>query len=225
MAQAITADRRSEVEHNPGRFAATREDPAKGAQTREERAWAEAMTVTAEIEDGVATGRYFVESESGRSYTVDLTDTSCSCPDWKCNCQGENKCKHFQRVAIEITQSGLAAPNEEVFEFAVNDVVCADWSEGEGPKDVILGVVTSIEEVNGQIIVGVTDYHADNYALGKTYDCAPEWIYTPDSEESTEETDDETDDEVPPGKQCVMCPQKAENPAEHGALCTDCKPE
>ncbi|HET7325437.1 MAG TPA: SWIM zinc finger family protein, partial [Halococcus sp.] len=71
--------------------------PARAA-----RAWTERMAVTA-----LGEGRYGVESQSGATYTVDLSRGRCSCPDHEI--RGE-RCKHLRRVAIEITEKRVPPP-------------------------------------------------------------------------------------------------------------------
>jgi hypothetical protein len=60
------------------------------------------MAVTA-----LGDGRYAVDSESGRSYVVDLPAATCTCPDHEI--RGE-RCKHVRRVALEITLGRVPAP-------------------------------------------------------------------------------------------------------------------
>ncbi|MFC7155919.1 SWIM zinc finger family protein [Halomarina halobia] len=52
-------------------------------------------------------GVYDVHSQSGNTYTVDLLDGICSCPDNQF--RGE-RCKHVRRVALEITGGRVPAP-------------------------------------------------------------------------------------------------------------------
>ncbi|WP_254542983.1 SWIM zinc finger family protein [Halomarina pelagica] len=52
-------------------------------------------------------GIYDVHSQSGNTYTVDLVDGVCSCPDNQF--RGE-RCKHVRRVALEITGGRVPAP-------------------------------------------------------------------------------------------------------------------
>jgi ribosomal protein L37E len=90
----------------------TRNTPASQAESlvpdldemtpRAARAWRERMAVSA-----LGGGRYAVETESGGSYTVDLPQKHCSCPDH--TMRGE-RCKHLRRVAIEITEGRLPQP-------------------------------------------------------------------------------------------------------------------
>jgi hypothetical protein len=223
MAQAdnsVRFPRQKVVTHNPARFPGV---PAR-EDTRASRARTQGMTVQAKTDDGIATGVYTVESESGSTYEVDMNEGECTGPD--SSIYG-NTCKHQRRVALEIQYGGLAAPGEQVFEFGVNDVVVVDWSEGEGPKDTVIGVVTNISESGEDTIISVTDYDSDEFELGKTYDCAPGWVEPIEKarEKTESEEADNTDEKVPPGKQCTMCDQRAENPQEHGALCSDCKPD
>lgn len=69
---------------------------------RSVRAWVEAMAVSS-----LGSGRYRVEGESGRIYTVDLPEGVCTCPDR--TIRGE-RCKHLRRVAIEVNEGRLPPP-------------------------------------------------------------------------------------------------------------------
>lgn len=70
------------------------------------------MAVTA-----VGGGIYEVESDSGNSYSIDLLDGKCSCPDHQM--RGE-RCKHIRRVALEITGGRVPAPGRR----AVDCLAC-----------------------------------------------------------------------------------------------------
>jgi hypothetical protein len=73
-----------------------------GMRERATRAWTERMAVSA-----LGDGRYAVDSQSGATYTVDLPQKRCSCPDHAI--RGE-RCKHLRRVAIEITEGRVPPP-------------------------------------------------------------------------------------------------------------------
>jgi hypothetical protein len=64
----------------------------------------------------------------------------------------------------------------EDYHFSENDYVSVDWTEGQGPKDEITGIVESIHRSAGETVVGVTDYGDENFPQGRQYDSAPEWI-------------------------------------------------
>jgi hypothetical protein len=51
-------------------------------------------------------GQYVVEGARGNTYTVDLEDSLCTCPDHTFR---GGRCKHLRRVAIEINE-GLVPP-------------------------------------------------------------------------------------------------------------------
>jgi hypothetical protein len=55
-------------------------------------------------------GRYAVESKRDVTYVVDLDARRCSCPDHEIR---GVRCKHMRRVAIEITEGRLPAPEEQ----------------------------------------------------------------------------------------------------------------
>jgi predicted nucleic acid-binding Zn finger protein len=48
-----------------------------------------------------AGGQYAVYSESGNTYTVDIVEGTCSCPEYHEN-KPNNDCKHRRRVEMEI---------------------------------------------------------------------------------------------------------------------------
>jgi hypothetical protein len=169
-ANSVPLANRTKVEHNPARF--PRRD-LTAESTRQDRAQAEGMVVQAIVENGVATGLYEVESESGSQYTVDVEEGRCSCPDHQ---NRDAKCKHIQRVALEMQYAGLVEPGDRVYDFDVNDVVHVDWSEGMGPEEDVIGVVTEVSESGGETIVTVVDHNSEEFVPGKTYDCAPEWV-------------------------------------------------
>jgi hypothetical protein len=52
--------------------------------------------------------RYVVETEGG-TYVVDLERRSCTCPDHAIR---GSRCKHLRRVAIEVTERRVPAPDE-----------------------------------------------------------------------------------------------------------------
>ncbi|WP_368409266.1 SWIM zinc finger family protein [Halomarina litorea] len=58
-------------------------------------------------------GIYEVDSDSGNTYSVDLLESRCSCPDHQM--RGE-RCKHIRRVALEITGGRLPAPGQRAVE-------------------------------------------------------------------------------------------------------------
>jgi len=54
-------------------------------------------------------GRYDVVVRGGAAYTVDLPAGSCTCPD---HTYRGSRCKHLRRVAIDVTEGRIPAPNE-----------------------------------------------------------------------------------------------------------------
>jgi hypothetical protein len=228
MVEAINA--RTEVSHNPNRL-----PDIDSENTRENRARTTKMNVSAEVEGHQATGRYSVESESGSTYLVDLRDEEnvdgdvelCDCMDYHVNLGKDGKCKHARRVALEIQFGGLVSPGEWV--LPMNEVVTVDWSKGEGPRDVIIGVLTGMDESDGQTVLEVTDYHADDCELGKVYYCTPEWIFDDGDSNERDTTaspeSDESDMSVPEGQKCSMCDESAVNPEHSAPLCEEHHPE
>lgn len=93
---------------------------------RSARAWTEAMAVRA-----LGAGRYAVESQSGATYLVNLPRSDCTCPDHEI--RGE-RCKHLRRVAIEVTEGNLPAPDERVGVCAVCGVETFVPLTASGPQ-------------------------------------------------------------------------------------------
>lgn len=73
-------------------------------EPRTRRALSEDMTVRF-LERGP---RYAVESESGRTYEVDVEAETCSCPDYATR---EVFCKHLRRVDLEIRAGVTPGPD------------------------------------------------------------------------------------------------------------------
>lgn len=144
---------------------------------RAARAWTEKMAVSSL--DG---GLYAVESESGRSYVVDLPERRCTCPD--STYRGE-RCKHMRRVALEITEGRVPAPGYE----AVTCRACGERAfvrEGalelcEGCRLPIGTAVRDRERGDLLVVVDVTDERADSVALagGTVADYGPNTAYPP----------------------------------------------
>jgi len=74
------------------------------------RAWTEEMAVTP-----MGGGCYRVDSESGRTYTVDVPGRRCTCADHRYR---GAQCKHLRRVAIEITRKRVPPPGKRAAECA-----------------------------------------------------------------------------------------------------------
>ena len=55
-------------------------------------------------------GIYSVTSESGETYTVDVIDETCTCPDYQKR-EPEDGCKHVRRVAIETEEETVPRPD------------------------------------------------------------------------------------------------------------------
>lgn len=60
-------------------------------------------------------GRYAVDTEGG-TYVVDLDGQSCTCPDHQIR---GARCKHLRRVAIEVTETRVPAPDQRTAICAV----------------------------------------------------------------------------------------------------------
>jgi hypothetical protein len=125
------------------------------------------MAVTA---TGEAT--YTVESASGETYTVDLDDSTCTCPDHEIR---DERCKHLRRVAIEINQ-GLVPPPGKVREPCA---ACGEAAFVDPDADLPLcldchlepgDTVRDRETDDILVVAAVTDRHADAVPIedGKT---------------------------------------------------------
>jgi sugar phosphate isomerase/epimerase len=71
------------------------------------------------------------------------------------------------------------APSFEEYDFDRGDHVRADWTDGDGPLDAVVGTVTEISCSGGNVIVAVEaddDQYPDRSIYGGTHDCAPEWV-------------------------------------------------
>lgn len=67
----------------------------------------------------------------------------------------------------------------EGYEFDKGDRVRVDWTDGQGPRDEIVGTVRDIGRSAGEIIVSVDadpDQYPDGSCYGGTHDCAPDWV-------------------------------------------------
>jgi len=60
-------------------------------------------------------GRYVVETAGG-TYVVDLEDGACTCPDHAIR---DARCKHLRRVAMEVSDGAVPAPDERTGACAV----------------------------------------------------------------------------------------------------------
>ena len=84
--------------------------PGRDDDERAERARTEPMTVRP-----LRDGRYVVETDGG-TYVVDVERGTCTCPDHAI--RGAH-CKHLRRVAIEINEGTVPAPDERTAVCAV----------------------------------------------------------------------------------------------------------
>ncbi|WP_109745704.1 SWIM zinc finger family protein [Salinigranum rubrum] len=132
--------------------------PPAGATGRALRARTEPMTVRP-----LRDRRYVVETEGG-TYVVDLDRRTCTCPDHAIR---GSRCKHLRRVAIEVTERRVPAPDERPSVCAVCgreafvpfDSTGAQLCDRHAhrPGD----VVTDRETGSALLVVGVTTERAD----------------------------------------------------------------
>jgi hypothetical protein len=78
----------------------------EGTDRRDERARSETMDIALLKQGGI----YSVTSESGETYTVDIIDDTCTCPDYQ-DREPEDGCKHVRRVAIEVEEETVPRPD------------------------------------------------------------------------------------------------------------------
>lgn len=135
-------------------------DEAADHDDRSARAKREPMTVRP-----LRDRRYVVETEGG-TYVVALETGTCSCPDHEIR---GSRCKHLRRVAIEVTDGRLPAPDERVGVCAVCGIETVVPFETSGPQlcerhDFERGEAVRDRETGTLLIVArVTDRRADEY--------------------------------------------------------------
>ena len=145
---------------------------AEGDDGRSERAKREPMTVRP-----LRDRRYVVETDGG-TYVVALDAGTCSCPDHEI--RGE-RCKHLRRVAIEVTEGNLPAPDERVGVCAVCGVETFVPLTASGPQlcerhGFERGDAVRDRETGKLLVVTrVTDRRADEYRTdeGRPIDAYP----------------------------------------------------
>ncbi|MFC5278061.1 SWIM zinc finger family protein [Halorubrum rubrum] len=139
---------------------------------RSERAKREPMTVRP-----LRDRRYVVETDGG-TYVVALDAGTCSCPDHEI--RGE-RCKHLRRVAIEVTEGRIPAPDERVGVCAVCGVETFVPFAASGPRlcerhDFERGDAVYDRETGKLLVVTrVTARRADEYRTdeGRTIEAYP----------------------------------------------------
>ncbi|WP_136589895.1 SWIM zinc finger family protein [Salinigranum halophilum] len=132
--------------------------PSAGTTGRALRARTEPMTVRP-----LRDRRYVVETDGG-TYVVDIERRTCTCPDHVIR---GARCKHLRRVAIEVTERRVPAPDERPGVCAVcgRETFVPFDSTGarlcdrhrHRPGD----VVTDRETESALLVVGVTTDRAD----------------------------------------------------------------
>lgn len=128
--------------------------------------------------------------------------------------------KQFDAEPLDLDESA-GAPSFGDYEFSEGDTVAVDWSAGMGPEEQFTGTAEDVSLSGGEVIVSVTDYDSDEFANGKTYDCAPEWIDTDVNEDAERCVD--CGRTIPAGmfEKCSDCgdePEKAEAVTDGGRL-------
>lgn len=137
--------------------------PDAGGESRAARARAERMAVVP-----AGRGIYDVITEADNVYTVTLPAGRCTCPD---NRYRDARCKHVRRVAMEITEGTVPAPDERdavcaacdeivfVEEDTDDPVYCADCTLRTGE--------TVVDRENDRllVVVATTAERADEYRI------------------------------------------------------------
>lgn len=62
------------------------------------------------------------------------------------------------------------------FDFYRGDTVVVDWRDGMGAEEIVEGEVEDISMSAREIVVSVIDRENDEFARGKSYCAAPEWV-------------------------------------------------
>ncbi|MFB6119801.1 MAG: SWIM zinc finger family protein [Halobacteriaceae archaeon] len=78
--------------------------PDDGGDSRAARARSEPMAVVP-----LGGGRYDVVTGDDTAYTVDVRAGRCTCPDHR---HRDARCKHLRRVALDVTENRVPAPDE-----------------------------------------------------------------------------------------------------------------
>jgi hypothetical protein len=107
--------------------------------------------------------RYVVETEGG-TYVVDVERRTCTCPDHAIR---GARCKHLRRVAIEITERRVPAPDERPSVCAVCGRRTFVPFDATGPRLCERHALAPGDRVHDRetetelVVVGVTDRRAD----------------------------------------------------------------
>lgn len=109
----------------------------------------------------------------------DTADDELACP--RCRApdrvvQGGKESFTCEDCAITWVPEDLPRISSLGFDFYRGDEVLVDWSEGMGPEEYVDGAVDDIVIAAGEVVVHVIDRNSDEFAGGKTYDAAPEWV-------------------------------------------------
>lgn len=65
------------------------------------------------------------------------------------------------------------------YKFDHGDRVRVDWTEGMGPLEEVIGIVSGISTSADDVIVAVeadADQYPEGSVYGGTHDCAPDWV-------------------------------------------------
>lgn len=87
-----------------------RSDPVTdGGYSVEDARTRRALTEPMTVRFGVRGPIYSVGTTTGRAYTVDIEERTCTCPDF-CTRAPDRGCKHVRRVDLEIRAGNVPAP-------------------------------------------------------------------------------------------------------------------
>lgn len=109
--------------------------------------------------------RYVVETAGG-TYVVALDSGTCTCPDHAIR---GSRCKHLRRVAMDVTDGLLPAPDERVGVCAVCGVETFVPFTASGPQLCTAHAFAVGDAVHDRetgkllVVTGVTDERADEY--------------------------------------------------------------
>jgi len=117
---------------------------------RDDRARSEAMDVALLKQGGI----YSVTGESGETYTVDVIDESCTCPDYQ-DREPEDGCKHVRRVAIEVEDETVPRPDGKLptsaLQVPVQEADEADSREGGDYQQAEAAIIDAIGDREEEI--------------------------------------------------------------------------
>jgi hypothetical protein len=99
-------------------------------------------------------GIYSVTGESGETYTIDLIDETCTCPDYQ-DRDPEGGCKHVRRVAIEVEEETVPRPDGKLpssaFTTSIQEDDDNDVREDADYQQVEAAIIDAIQDREEEI--------------------------------------------------------------------------